>query len=294
MSAPATLTMRDLQSPVEPTWCPGCGDYGILNAVKRAMIQLKLPPHRVIYFSGIGCGSKLPDYVRANGFNSLHGRPVPIAQGFLLAHHDMKVVVVDGDGDSYGIGGNHWLHIMRRNPHITHIVQDNMVYGLTKGQYAPTSMKGYVSTTSPEGTVEYPVNPIAIALAAGATFVARGFSGDPKHLADLIAKGLEHKGYALIDVFQPCVIFNRVNTYDWFRERVYKLEEEPGYDPHDLNKAWEKAHEWGERIPIGLFYVDDETPTLEEQIPALAHKPLYQQEIAPSVEQLEALKEAFV
>jgi 2-oxoglutarate ferredoxin oxidoreductase subunit beta len=292
--ATAPVTMKELQSPVEPTWCPGCGDYGILNAVKRAMVQLGLRPHEVFFVSGIGCGSKLPDYIRGNGFNSLHGRPVPIAQGFLLAHHDMKVIVVDGDGDNYGIGGNHWLHIMRRNPNITHIVQNNMVYGLTKGQYAPTSMKGYVSTTSPEGTIEWPVNPIAIALAAGATFIARGFSGDPKHLADLIAKGIQHKGYALIDVFQPCVIFNRVNTYDWFRERIYKLEDDPNYDPHDRDAAWAKAHEWGDRIPIGVFYINEEVPTLEEQIPALAEKPLYQHEIPPKVEDLEALKVAFM
>jgi 2-oxoglutarate ferredoxin oxidoreductase subunit beta len=292
--ATATITMKELQSPVEPTWCPGCGDYGILNAVKRAMVQLGLRPHEVFFVSGIGCGSKLPDYIRANGFNSLHGRPVPIAQGFKLAHHDMVVIVVDGDGDNYGIGGNHWLHVMRRNINITHIVQNNMVYGLTKGQYAPTSMKGYVSTTSPEGTIEWPVNPIAIALAAGATFVARGFSGDPKHLADLIARGIQHKGYALIDVFQPCVIFNRINTYDWFRERIYKLEDDPNYDPHDKRMAWEKAHEWGDRIPVGIFYINEDLPTLEEQIPALAEKPLYQHEIPPKLEDLEALKLMFM
>jgi 2-oxoglutarate ferredoxin oxidoreductase subunit beta len=206
----------------------------------------------------------------------------------------MVVIVVDGDGDNYGIGGNHWLHAMRRNINITHIVQNNMVYGLTKGQYAPTSMKGFVSSTSPEGTIEWPINPIAIALAAGATFVARGFAGDPKHLADLIAKGIQHKGYALIDVFQPCVIFNRINTYDWFRERIYKLEDDPNYDPHDKRMAWEKAHEWGDRIPIGIFYINEDLPTLEEQIPALAEKPLYQHEIPPKLEDLEALKLMFM
>ncbi|HEX6971200.1 MAG TPA: thiamine pyrophosphate-dependent enzyme, partial [Limnochordia bacterium] len=186
------------------------------------------------------------------------------------------VIAVTGDGDGYGIGGNHFIHAMRRNSDITHIVENNMVYGLTKGQYSPTSPRGFITTTSPEGAIEVGTNPLALALSSGATFVARGFSGDPKHLASLIMEGIRHKGYALIDVLQACVIYNRINTYAWYRERIYKLEE-TGYDPTDLDAAWERAHEWGDRIPIGIFYRRDGEPTYESQVKLLADRPLVEQ-----------------
>ena len=261
--------MKLYRSPVRPTWCPGCGDFGILNAVKQALAELEIYPHEVVFVSGIGCGSKLPDYIRANGFTTLHGRALPIAQGIKLANPKLHVIAVTGDGDGYGIGGNHFLHAVRRNPDITHIVENNMVYGLTKGQTAPTSPKGFVSTTTPEGAIEKAVNPLALAIAGGATFVARGFSGEPKHLASLIAQAIRHRGYALVDVLQPCVIFNRINTYDWYRERVYLLDEEPGYDPTDYEAALKKAHEWGDRIPLGVFYRAEGEPSYEDQVPAL-------------------------
>ncbi|MFO7254151.1 MAG: 2-oxoacid:ferredoxin oxidoreductase subunit beta [Bacillota bacterium] len=262
------LDLKLYKSENRPTWCPGCGDFGILNAIKQALAQLEIWPHEVLFVSGIGCGSKLPDYINANGFTTLHGRALPIAQGAKLANPGLHVIAVTGDGDGYGIGGNHFLHAIRRNINITHIVENNMVYGLTKGQYSPTSAKGFISSTTPEGAIERAVNPLALALANGGTFVARGFSGDPKHLAEIIAQAIQHPGYALVDVLQPCVIYNRVNTYEFYEQRVYKLEE-TDHDPTNPEQAWERAHEWGERIPIGVIYRETGVPTYEEQVSVL-------------------------
>ncbi|BAS29394.1 2-oxoacid:ferredoxin oxidoreductase subunit beta [Limnochorda pilosa] len=278
------LDLKLYKSENKPTWCPGCGDFGILNAVKQALADLEIWPHEVLFVSGIGCGSKLPDYINANGFTTVHGRALPVAQGAKLAHPGLHVVAVTGDGDGYGIGGNHFLHAIRRNIDITHIVEDNLVYGLTKGQYSPTSAKGFVSSTTPEGAIERAVNPLALALANGATFVARGFSGDPKHLASLFAQALKHPGYALVDVLQPCVIYNRLNTYDFYEQRVYRLEEDANYDPHDPEQAWQRAHEWGERIPIGVLYQESGVPTYEEQVPALAQGGPAQRPMPPLTE----------
>jgi 2-oxoglutarate ferredoxin oxidoreductase subunit beta len=289
------LEVKQYLSPEKSTWCPGCGDFGILNAVKSALAMLELYPHQVLLVSGIGCGSKLPHYIRANGFNSIHGRALPIATGARLGNHDLKVIAVTGDGDGYGMGGNHLIHTMRRNPDITHIVENNQVYGLTKGQYSPTSEKGYISTTSPEGALEFAINPMALGLSAGATFLARGFSGDPKQLATLIARAIQHKGYSLVDVLQPCVTFNKINSYDWYRERVYKLEEEPGYDSTDREAAWRKALEWGDRIPLGILYEDTTRPSYEEQLPVLQAGPLAQQPLdGHAAEKWEALKREFM
>jgi 2-oxoglutarate ferredoxin oxidoreductase subunit beta len=273
------VELKDYASPVRPTWCPGCGDFGVLNAMKRALVKAELAPHEVIVYTGIGCGSKLPDYMRVNGFTSLHGRPIPIAQGAHLANHSLKAIVVAGDGDTYGEAGNHLIHALRRNADITIMVQNNRVYGLTKGQYSPTSPKGFPTQTSPrpEGAIDQPVNPIALALAAGATFIARSWSGDLQHLIDTMVAAIRHEGAALLDIFQPCVTFNPNYSYDYYRPRVYKLEEEEGYDPSDLNAAWEKAHQWGDRIPIGVIYRVEGRPSYEQQVPTLAAGPLVKQ-----------------
>ncbi len=274
------VTVKDFAVDVKPTWCAGCGDFGILNSMKKALVNLELAPHMIHLVSGIGCGSKLPDYMEVNAYTSLHGRPIPIAQGINLANHDLKVIVVAGDGDTYGIGGNHFIHLLRRNADITLIVQNNAVYGLTKGQYSPTSPKGFPSNTSlpPEGSLETPINPVALGLAAGATFVGRSFSGNPSHLTEMIMAAVNHKGIALLDIFQPCVIFNRDFSYDFYRPRVYDLAEE-GYDKTDYQAAWEKAHEWGDRIPIGILYQDESKPSYEEQVIQLANGPLVKQEL---------------
>jgi len=260
----------------ENTWCPGCGDFGILAAVKQALAQLELAPHEVMFFSGIGCGSKLPHYLKANGYDSLHGRGIPVATGFHLVNPELKVIQVSGDGDSYGIGGNHFVNAARRNVDIVHIVENNQIYALTKGQYSPTSEKGMITTTTPEGAIEVATNPLAMALAAGATFIARGFANDPKYLANLIARGIMHKGYALIDVLQPCITYNKINTKEWYRMRIYRVEDEQGYDPVDKEWAFRKALEWGEKIPVGVIY-EVSLPTYEEQVAVLKQGPLYRQ-----------------
>jgi len=270
-------------------WCPGCGNFGILTAVKRALVELEMEPHQVLMVSGIGQAGKLPHYTRCNVLNVLHGRTLPAAAGAKIANPELVVIAVGGDGDGYGEGGNHFMHAVRRNHEITYMVHDNQVYGLTKGQASPTSDLGFVTKTTPQGAAE-PINPMAVALALGGSFVARGFAGDAEHLAGLIKAAIQHKGFALIDVLQPCVVFNHKNTYAWYRERVYKLEES-GYSPDDKLAAFEKALEWGERIPIGVVYKEDRT-TFEEQLPALSKGPLVGQNIDPR--QVEGLLEEFL
>jgi 2-oxoglutarate ferredoxin oxidoreductase subunit beta len=278
----------------KPTWCPGCGDFGILMSLKQAFAGADLEPHQVLMVSGIGCGSKAPYYMRANGYDSLHGRAVPVATGARLANHSLQVVVVTGDGDGYGIGGNHFMHVMRRNPNITHIAQNNQVYGLTKGQYSPTSGRGYISTTSPEGAIEVQVNPLAMGIAGGASFIARTYAGDPKHMTQTIIKALRHNGYSLVDILQPCVTYNKVNTYDWYKARIYKLDEDSSYDPTNYDSAWEKAREWDDRIPIGVVFQDAGRPTYEDQVPEIADAPLAHQAPERSRDVLEAIKREFM
>jgi len=278
----------------KPTWCPGCGDFGILASLTQAFVGLDLAPHQVCLVSGIGCGRQVPQYMKGNGYDSLHGRALPVATGIKMGNHDLKVVVISGDGDGYGIGGNHFIHTMRRNPDMTHIVENNQIYGLTKGQYSPTSPKGYIGTTSPEGSIEVMTNPIAMAIAGGATFVARAFAGDPKHLTQTIMKAIQHKGYSLVDILQPCVTYNKVNTYDWYKERAYKLDNEEGYDTSSYAAAWEKAKEWEERIPIGVIYQEVGRPTYEEQVSQLKAGPLMRQSVYQDRELLESIKREFM
>lgn len=276
------VTINDYAG-LTPAWCPGCGNFGILNGVKKALVDLNLEPNRVLLVSGIGQAGKLPHYTRGNVFNSLHGRPIPVAVAAKMVNQELTVIAVSGDGDAYGEGGNHFLHAMRRNHDITYLVHDNQVYALTKGQASPTSDMGYVAKTTLEGAPS-PVNPLALAVAAGAGFVARSFAGDTNHLTEMIKRGIRHRGFALIDILQPCVTFNHVNTWDWYRQRVYKLE--AGYNPADKAAAFNKAQEWGDRIPIGVIY-EQARPTFEEQLPALKEGPLVKQKTEPaSVERL--------
>ncbi len=270
------VTMSDYAGG-KPAWCPGCGNFGILRALNKALVELKIEPHQVLMVSGIGQAGKLPHYTRGNIFNSLHGRPVPPAIGAKIANHNLTVIAISGDGDAYGEGGNHFIHAARRNHDITYLVHNNQVYGLTKGQASPTSDVGFVTKTTPYGAIN-PVNPIALAIVSGASFVGRSFAGDIEHLSELIKKGITHKGFALIDILQPCPSFNHKNTFQWYRERVYKLENEDGYDPGDKKAALEKALEWGEKIPIGVIY-RKELPVYEDQLPALRSGPLVTQKI---------------
>lgn len=263
------VTVKDLKGKVDPDWCPGCGDFGVLSALKQAIAELGLRPHEVLTISGIGCSSNLPGYINTYGMHTLHGRALAVATGAALANHELKVVVTGGDGDGYGIGGNHFLHAMRRNVDLTYIVMDNQIYGLTTGQTSPTSIKGMKTKSTPLGSVENPINPIPLAIAGGATYVARGYTGQVKHLVELIKGGIAHKGFALIDAFSPCVTFNRDNTHDFFKQRTYKLEER-GHDPTDFHAAMERGYEWGEEIPIGLFWKREDLPSLDQLEPVLA------------------------
>ena len=273
----------------QPAWCPGCGNFAILNALKKALVELDIEPHRLLMVSGIGQAGKLPHYTRGNVLNVLHGRTLPAAAGAKIANPELVVLAVGGDGDGYGEGGNHLLHSLRRNHDITYLVHNNQVYALTKGQASPTSDQGFVTKTTPHGA-STPLNSLAVAIAAGGTFVARGFSGDIDHLVGLIKSGIQHRGFALIDILQPCVSFNHKNTHAWYKERVYKLEETV-YRPSDRSAAMEKALEWGERIPIGVIY-QQERPTFEDELTVLRKGPLVKQMIDPM--QVTALLDEFV
>ena len=270
-------TPEDLRTITIPDWCPGCGDYSILMSVKAAIAQSNLEPHKVLIVSGIGCSSKLPHYVKTYGFHGIHGRPLPLATGMKLANQDLKIIVISGDGDCYGIGMSHFVHAVRRNVDLTLIVHDNQIYGLTTGQYSPTSDQGFKTKTTPAGSIESAVQPLAISLAAGGTFVSRGFAGNPKHLTALLVEAFAHKGLSHVDVLQPCVTFNHLNTYAWYRERVYDIAQ-TGHDPTDRAAATVKALEWGEKIPIGVIY-KAQKPVFGDLMPALQAGPLVKQPI---------------
>ena len=284
----AQLTAKDFKGPVDPDWCAGCGDFGVLNSLQRACAELGLKPHELLIISGIGCSSNLPGYFNANGMHTLHGRALAVATGAKLGNHELNVIVTVGDGDGYGIGGNHFAHTVRRNVDLTYVVMNNQIYGLTTGQVSPTSSLGMKTKSTPFGSVEMPVNPITAAIMNGATFVARGFSGDIRHLTGLIKKGVQHKGFALIDVFSPCVTFNLDNTNPFFKERVKKLEDED-HDTSDWKAACEKAMVWGDTIYTGIF-IQREAPSLGQREPVLDEGgPLGQRPLGISQEQAEKI-----
>ncbi len=265
-------------SNVPIAWCPGCGNFGILQAVKRALVALNLEPRQVLFVSGIGQAPKLPHYTQGNVFNGLHGRSLPAATGAKIANHELTVIAIDGDGGAYGEGVGHLLAAMRRNVDFTYLVHNNQVYGLTKGQASPTSDAGFITKTTPDGSGQ-PLNPLALALASDISFLARGFAGDVEHLSSLIQAGIRFHGFALIDILQPCVSFNHQNTFAWYKQRVYKVEDE-GYDPTNKAAALVKAQEWGDRIPIGIIYRQERT-VFEDQLPQLKAGPLVKQPIDP-------------
>jgi 2-oxoglutarate/2-oxoacid ferredoxin oxidoreductase subunit beta len=284
-TAPKRMDMKDFKTEVRPDWCPGCGDFGVLNALQRACAELEIQPHELMVVSGIGCSSNLPGFFRSYGVHSLHGRALPFATGAKLANHAMTVIATGGDGDGYGIGLNHFIQAMRRNINLTYIVMNNEVYGLTTGQVSPTSETGMKTKTTPHGNLEGMLNPLALALASGCGYIARGFSGDVKLLVKLYQEGIQFPGFALIDVFSPCVTFNKQNTYPWFRERVYRLEDK-SHDPTDFHAAMDRALEWGEKIPIGLFFRNpNPRPPLDAQDPGLQSGPLVSQPLGVAKEQ---------
>jgi 2-oxoglutarate ferredoxin oxidoreductase subunit beta len=278
VESPRTLTIADTKGKADPDWCPGCGDYGVLAALQKALVELQIPLHEVVTISGIGCSSNLPGYINTYGMHTLHGRSLAVATGVKLANHGLTVIVTGGDGDGFGIGGNHFVHTMRRNVDLLYIVMDNQIYGLTTGQTSPTSRLGMKTKSMPFGSIEPPINPISLALAAGCTFVARGFSGEQKHLTELIKLGIQHRGFSLLDVFSPCVTYNHDNTYQWFRPRVKKLEDDSSYDSSDWIAAMEKSTLWGDEIPIGKFFERTDIPPLHAAEPILNQGPLANQD----------------
>ena len=270
--------MNKFDNNFENSWCPGCGNFAIEKALKEALVELNLNPNDVLIVSGIGQAAKMPHFINANGFNGLHGRALPAAFGALCANEDMKIIVITGDGDGYGEGGNHFIHNVRRNLDILHIVHDNQIYGLTKGQASPTTGLGQKTTLQIDGVKNEPLNPISMAIALNIAFVARGFSGDGNHLKELIKSGIINKGYSLIDVLQPCISFNKVNTNKWYKDRVYYLESE--YNPYDPVEAFKKSMEFGdEGIPLGVLYKNDKA-TFMDKIDYL-EKPLVKYKKSP-------------
>ena len=259
------LLAKDYKSAVKPTWCPGCGDFGVLASLYQAMARLQLDPACTVVVSGIGCSSRLPFFVRTYGFQTAHGRVLPVAAGVKIANPELTVIAVGGDGDGFSIGGNHLAHAVRRNPGITYVVMDNEVYGLTKGQTSPTSPLGFKTKSTPAGSSDAPINPMAWVLSSGASYAARGFSGDPKHLTDLIVDGIQHPGFAFIQAMSPCPTF--YNTFDLWRPRIEPLPAD--HDPADRTSALAQAFR-DDAIPVGVFY-RQARPTLESHTRVTNH-----------------------
>jgi 2-oxoglutarate ferredoxin oxidoreductase subunit beta len=284
------MNITDFDTYHKPTWCPGCGDFGIWLGLKNALLELGIERDEVFIVYGVGCHGNMANWIKTYGFAGLHGRALPVAQGFKLANHKIPVIVISGDGDCLGEGGNHFIHAAKRNSDITVIIHDNQVYGLTTGQASPTARPGLKTKSTPSGVVDMPIIPTALALTAGATFVSRGFAGDPKLLTELIVKAVKHKGFSLVDVLQPCVSFNKDFSYAWYREHIYKLEDS-GYKPDDRVRAFEKSLEWGDKLPVGIFYQSDR-PTNEDQESAISGRPLT--ELPAGIEDTDGLLAEFV
>ena len=281
------LKLADYKTTVHNDWCPGCGDFGILNAIQMALSEMQTPLHRATIFSGIGCSGKTPHFIHTYGIHTLHGRVLPFAQGAKICNPDLEVLAVGGDGDGLGIGAGHFISSGRRNVDMVYIIFNNAVYGLTKGQAAPTLKLGMKTKSLPQPNMNNSVNPIALALVAGFTFISRGYSYDVRHLKELIKKAIEHKGLAFLDVLQPCPTYNDINTKEWYQgldnfnpengkqmPRTYKLEE-TGYDgivrqSYEVNtkmgQAIERSNEWGSKIPLGIFYQNEHIPTYQDRI----------------------------
>ena len=266
------VKIEDYHNDYENKWCPGCGNFGILDAMKEALVSLEIAPRDILLISGIGQAAKTPHFLNCNMFHTLHGRALPVATGAKLANHDLKIVVNSGDGDCYGEGGGHFLNAIRRNLDITLLVHHNKVYGLTKGQAAPTSDMGFVTPQQPDGVRTEPLNPLNFALNLGAGFVARGFSNNRKHLSRLLQDAIRHKGFSLVDILQPCVTYNKINSHAWFKKRTYDLYESD-YQPDNLEEALKLAGEWEEKIPIGILY-QEEKSAFHERIGNLEAGPL--------------------
>lgn len=285
-------TFKEFRNNVKPNWCPGCGDFSIQAAIQRAAANVGLEPEQLAVISGIGCSGRISGYINAFGLHGIHGRALPIAQGVKLANRELTVIASGGDGDGFAIGMGHTVHAIRRNLNITYIVMDNQIYGLTKGQTSPRSAEGFKTKSTPEGSIESTLSPLEIAMSAGATFVAQSFSSDLKGLTSLIEQGIQHEGFSLINVFSPCVTFNKINTYDWFKENIVSLEQFPDYDPSDRVAAMNKIMETNGML-TGLIYQNKARKSYEDMIPGFKPEALSNQELSITQEQFDQLVAEF-
>lgn len=284
-------TFKDFRNSVKPNWCPGCGDFSVQAAIQKACANVGLEPEELAVITGIGCSGRLSGYINSYGVHSIHGRALPMAQGVKMANQELTVIASGGDGDGYAIGMGHTIHSIRRNIDLTYVVMDNQIYGLTKGQTSPSSAHGFVTKTTPHGSIEKNVSPLELAITSGATFVAQSFSSDIKELTSIIEAAINHKGFAFVNVFSPCVTYNKVNTYDWFKENLVSLNDIEGYNNKDKIQALNTVVEHNGLV-TGIIYQDTETPSYAEQLngysKSLAKEPI---EMDPS--KFEALMAEF-
>jgi 2-oxoglutarate ferredoxin oxidoreductase subunit beta len=271
-------TVKEFRNSVRPNWCPGCGDFAVQAAIQRALGNMDMEPEQVAIVSGIGCSGRISGYVNAYGFHGVHGRSLPVAQGLKLANRNLTVIAAGGDGDGFGIGLGHFMHAVRRNMDITYIVMDNQIYGLTKGQHSPTSAFGFKAKTTPAGNIENAINPLQIALSAGITYLGQGFSHDVNELTELIEGGIKHRGFSLINVFSPCVTYNKVNTYEWYKEHTVSLSQFPDYDPTNRAAAMAKVHDT-DGLCTGLIFQDTEKPPFDELVEGYRHEAFMEQDL---------------
>ncbi|MDQ0230453.1 2-oxoacid:ferredoxin oxidoreductase subunit beta [Metabacillus malikii] len=288
-----TTTFKDFRNNVKPNWCPGCGDFSVQAAIQRAAANVGLQPDNLAVVSGIGCSGRISGYINSYGFHGIHGRSLPIAQGVKMANRDLTVIASGGDGDGFAIGLGHTIHAIRRNIDITYIVMDNQIYGLTKGQTSPRSDAGFVTKSTPEGSIESSLSIMEMAISAGATFVAQSFSTDLKDLTALIEAGMNHKGFSLINVFSPCVTYNKVNTYDWFKQNLTKLATIDGYDPHNRELAMQTLMKHNSLV-TGLIYQNQEQKSYQEVIKGYSESPLSKQELAIDEDEFNKLVAEFM
>lgn len=286
-------TFKDFRNNVKPNWCPGCGDFSVQAAIQKAAANVGLEPEEVALITGIGCSGRLSGYINAYGVHAIHGRALPLAQGVKMANRDLTVIASGGDGDGYAIGMGHTIHALRRNMNMTYIVMDNQIYGLTKGQTSPSSTVGFVTKSTPKGNIEKNVAPLELALSSGATFVAQGFSSDIKGLTKLIEDAINHDGFSFVNVFSPCVTYNKINTYDWFKENLTSIDDIENYDTTDKQLAIQTVLEH-ESMLKGIVYQDTETPSYESQIEEMEGTPLAKKDIHISEDKFNELTKQFV
>ncbi|ATH62772.1 2-oxoacid:ferredoxin oxidoreductase subunit beta [Staphylococcus pasteuri] len=286
-------TFKDFRNNVKPNWCPGCGDFSVQAAIQKAAANVGLEPEEVALITGIGCSGRLSGYINAYGVHAIHGRALPLAQGVKMANRDLTVIASGGDGDGYAIGMGHTIHALRRNMNMTYIVMDNQIYGLTKGQTSPSSAVGFVTKSTPKGNIEKNVAPLELALSSGATFVAQGFSSDIKGLTKLIEDAINHDGFSFVNVFSPCVTYNKINTYDWFKENLTSIDDIENYDTTDKQLAIQTVLEH-ESMLKGIVYQDTETPSYESQIEEMEGTPLAKKDIHISEDKFNELTKQFV